>query len=61
MRKETLALEANSTHARDEIVKEFNECIAFARASKFILTLPYTLDDILRSDWSRLRASTSLA
>ncbi|OJA10815.1 hypothetical protein AZE42_00266 [Rhizopogon vesiculosus] len=31
MRKETLILEANSTQARDEIVKEFNECIAFAR------------------------------
>ncbi|KAG1755189.1 uncharacterized protein EDB91DRAFT_1097707 [Suillus paluster] len=31
MRKETLILEANSTHARDEIIKEFKECIAFAR------------------------------
>lgn len=31
MRKETLILEAISTQSRDEIIKEFKECIAFAR------------------------------
>lgn len=31
MRKEMLTLEANSQHARDQIVKEFMECISFAR------------------------------
>lgn len=32
MRKETLTLEADSQRARHEIMKEFKECIAFARA-----------------------------
>jgi len=31
MRKETLILEAISTQSRDEIIKEFRECITFAR------------------------------
>lgn len=31
MRKETLILEAISTQSRDDIIKEFKECIAFAR------------------------------
>lgn len=31
MRKEALILEASSPHARDEIIKEFKECINFAR------------------------------
>ncbi|KIJ21663.1 hypothetical protein PAXINDRAFT_64493 [Paxillus involutus ATCC 200175] len=32
MRKETLILEAGSRDARDDIIKEFQECISFARA-----------------------------
>jgi hypothetical protein len=62
MRKETLILEAGSRDARDDIIKEFQECISFARASE--LTTDLDVDVLLTlhsSVWSCARACTALA
>ncbi|KIJ68349.1 hypothetical protein HYDPIDRAFT_106533 [Hydnomerulius pinastri MD-312] len=63
MRKETLILEADSQHSRDQAIKEFRECISFARtmsgaAQEPVPPLP-PMGGLPQSPTAHLKASDS--